>query len=101
MSHRIESAAEADLDQIWLYVARESGSMDIATRFVESITDRFIFLANFPYAGRSRDRDFGFGFRSFAVGEYLIVYQVEGTEIAVLRVVHGRRDLDGLFTGEE
>jgi hypothetical protein len=32
MSHRVEITAEADLDQIWLYVARESGSTDVATR---------------------------------------------------------------------
>ena len=43
MAQRVEIAAEVDLDQIWVYVARESGSIDIATRFVESITDRFVF----------------------------------------------------------
>jgi len=47
--------------------------------------------------GRSRDEDFGVGSRSFAVGEYLIVYVVEGEEVLVLRVAHGRRDIDALF----
>ena len=68
-----KSKAEADLDDIWLYVARESGSMDVATRLIDSITGRFSFLTTFPYAGRSRDGDFGTGSRSFAVGEYVIV----------------------------
>ena len=97
MAHLVAPQAEADLDDIWLYVARESGSMDVATRIVDSITDRFCFLANFPHAGRSRDRDFGAGTRSFPVGEYVIIYCVEGPDVFILRVVHGRRDFESLF----
>jgi plasmid stabilization system protein ParE len=47
MAHRIAARAEADLDDIWLYVAKESGSMDVADRLIDSITERFLFLANF------------------------------------------------------
>ena len=71
--------------------------METAIRLIDSITERFLFLASFPYAGRSRDRDFGVGLRSFPVGEYVIVYWVEGEDVFVLRVVHGRRDLETLF----
>jgi len=71
--------------------------MDVATRLINSIADRFPFLASFPYVGRARDEDFGAGSRSFAVGEYVIVYCVEGADVFILRVVHGRRDLDALF----
>jgi hypothetical protein len=28
----------------------ESGSMEVATRLIDSITERFFFLAAFPYA---------------------------------------------------
>jgi toxin ParE1/3/4 len=76
---------------------RESGSMDVATRLVDSLTGRFFFLAGFPYAGRARDEDFGSGSRSFAAGEYVIVYCVEGEDVLILRVVHGRRNLESLF----
>lgn len=51
----------------------------------ESITERFVFLGSFPYAGRARDEDFGIGTRSFPVGEYVIVYCVEGQEVFILR----------------
>jgi toxin ParE1/3/4 len=81
----------------WLYVARESASMDVATRLIDSITGRFSFLAAFPYVGRARDGDFGSGSRSFVVGEHIIVYCVERADVLVLRVVHGRRDLEALF----
>jgi toxin ParE1/3/4 len=97
MAHRVAPRVEADLDDIWLYAAKESGSMDVATRLVDSITDRFLFLASFPYAGRTRERDFGIGSRSFPVGEHIILYCVEGPDVFILRVVHGRRDLEKLF----
>jgi toxin ParE1/3/4 len=97
MNHRIAPQAEADLDDIWLYVARESGSMEVASRLIDSITDRFCFLAGFPQAGRARDREFGAGVRSFPVGEYIVVYCVEGADVFILRVVHGRREMEKLF----
>jgi len=68
-----------------------------ATWLIDWITGRFVFLATFPYAGRARDEDLGIGSRSFAVGEYVIVYCVEGEDILILRVVHGKRDLEDLF----
>jgi hypothetical protein len=46
MAQRVAGEAEADLDDIWLYAAKESGSMDAATRLIDRITDRFSFLAN-------------------------------------------------------
>jgi toxin ParE1/3/4 len=97
MAHRVAPRAEHDLDDIWLYVARESGSLDVATRLIDSISDRFCFLANFPWAGRARNEDFGIGSRTFNVGEYVIVYRVEEADVFILRVVHGRRELLGLF----
>ena len=54
-------------------------------------------LAAFPYVGRARDDAFGPGCRSVAVGEYVIIYYVENVEVLILRVVHGRRDLEALF----
>jgi plasmid stabilization system protein ParE len=68
MAHRVAPQAETDLDDIWLYVAKESGSLEIATRLIDSITERFLFLVSSPFAGRARDREFGAGMRSFPVG---------------------------------
>jgi len=44
---RFAPAAEAELDGIWLYIVRESGSVELATRVVEGITQRFWLLARF------------------------------------------------------
>ncbi len=77
MAHRVAQRAEADLGDIWLYVAKESSSAEIANRLIDTITDRFFTLARFPYMGRSREEDFGPGYRSLSVGEYVIVYCVK------------------------
>jgi toxin ParE1/3/4 len=97
MAHRVAPSAECDLDDIWFYVAKESGNIEIANRLVDSITDRFFLLTSFPYMGRSRDEDFGPDCRAFAVGEYVIVYEVDAEDVLILRVAHGRRDTENLF----
>lgn len=72
---RLSPEAEAELDSIRIQVARESGSIDIATRVVESINERFWLLARYPYMGRRRD-DLVPGVRSFAAGDYVILHRV-------------------------
>jgi plasmid stabilization system protein ParE len=57
MAHRLAPKAETDLDNIWYYIARESQSVEIADRVVDSVTDRFFLLATHPHVGRRRDED--------------------------------------------
>jgi plasmid stabilization system protein ParE len=57
MAHRLALEAEAELDDIWYYTAKESQSIEIADRVIDSITDRFVLLANYPHVGRRRDED--------------------------------------------
>ena len=75
------------------YVAKESSSIEIANRLIDSITNRFLLLASHPHLGRSRDDDFGVGARSFPVGEHVIVYCVENEDVLILRMAHGSRDI--------
>ena len=95
MAHRLAPQAEADLDDIAYYVFRETGSIEIAERLIDSITDRFALLGKYPHAGRHRN-DLRPGLRGFPVGSYVILYRVEGEDALILRVVHGRRDLTDL-----
>jgi hypothetical protein len=48
MGHVRTLQANSDLAEIWYYVATKSGSLDIADRLIDSITDRFFLLANYP-----------------------------------------------------
>jgi len=95
---RLSPEAEAELDGIWIRIARESGSVDIATRVVESITERLWLLARFPYLGRQRDEDLAPGLRSFPADDYVIIHRIEENDvILILHVVHGSRDIAALF----
>ena len=97
MGFRLLPEAEAELDDIWLYIARESGSMEIANRLIDNITERFWLLARYPQIGRRRDHDLRPGLRSFAVGEYVVIYRVDDDGVIILHVMHGSRDIQGLL----
>lgn len=97
MAHRLAPQAERDLDDIAYYVATETGSLDVAERLIDSITNRFYLLAHHPKLGRARDDDLGPGTRTFPTGNYVIVYDIVGQDVRILRIAHGRRDLAALF----
>jgi toxin ParE1/3/4 len=100
MGHRLAPRAKADLEDLAFYVFVESGSLEAANRLVDSITERFVLLGTHPRAGRRRD-DLRPGIRSFAVGNYLVLYRIEGDDVVVQRVVRGSRDIDALFRGQK
>jgi toxin ParE1/3/4 len=97
MAHRIAPEAEVELDDIWYYIAKESGSTEIADRVIDSITERLFLLARFPHIGRRRDEDLRPGLRSFVAGEYVIIYRVADEDVLILHVIRGSRDLRALF----
>ncbi len=90
--------AEIDLDEIWLYIAKESTSIEVADRLIDTITNRLLLLGPYPYLGRLREEDFGPGTRTFAVGEYVIIYTISQNDVLILRIVHGRRDIEAIFS---
>jgi plasmid stabilization system protein ParE len=96
MAQQLSKRAQADLDQIWDYVAEQSDSTATADRLIDTIIERFDLLGNYPEAGLARD-DLGKGRRTFPVGNYVILYRVRGKDVLILRVAHSKRDLDTLF----
>ena len=96
MAHRVAPQAEAELDGIWYYVANKSGSIEIADRLIDSITERFLLLSRNPHLGRRRDEELRPGLRSFTVGEYIILYRIKGEDVLILHLVRGSRNLEAL-----
>ena len=97
-AYRVSEQAQADLDGIWLYVAQDISSIDIASALVESISARFWRLACQPYMGRSREMDLGPSLRSFPAGNYTIFSEIEQNKhVYILRVIDSRRDIPTLF----
>jgi toxin ParE1/3/4 len=88
---RVSRSAERDLDDIWLYIARRSGSVEVANRLIDEITETFSLLARVPGAGTVRDAILP-GLRGFPVGNYIVYYSESERRVAITRVLHGMRD---------
>lgn len=70
----VSAPAERDLDQIWYYVARKSGSIDIANNLIDSITQTFALFSRDPKAGTRCD-EIDLGLRCFPVKSHIIYYR--------------------------
>ena len=99
MGFRLLPEVEADLDDIWFYTERESGSEEIADRVTGAIVECFSLLGRSPKIGRRRDHDLRPKLRSFPVDDYVIIYRVEGGGALILRAMHGSRNIEGHLRG--
>lgn len=92
--YRLARRARQDLLNIWQYIA--SDNQQAADQFIDLVTHHFEILGRNPRVGRRRD-ELRRGYRSFPVGNYLILYRIVDSGVCVMRVVHGRRNLEALF----
>ena len=90
MTYRIAPRAEADLDAILAYIVERNPPA--ARRVIERFTVQWELLATQPRSGAERD-DVLAGIRHKVSGPYVAFYRVEGDDILILRVLHGKRDL--------
>lgn len=90
--------ALADLAEIWDYYANTAGPQ-IANRMVREIEKSCRLLQQHPLAGRARD-DVRTGLRSIVANPYVLFYRIAGDVPEVVRVLHGRRDLDEIFSDD-
>lgn len=87
--------AEADLDEIWWYIAQDSPVN--ADRFIDSILDEcHNTLAQFPESGKSCDELLS-NLRMLSFDNYLIFYQPVANNVEIVRVLHAARDIKALF----
>lgn len=98
--YRLSERAKADLDGIWDYVGITNDNPDAAFRQLEEIYEMLSALAATPRIGRRRD-DLRSGLRAFPVGPYVILYEIAEEGIDVLAVMHGARDINGLFKPDD
>lgn len=84
-------SAEEDLLQIWRYVADDSEAA--ADRLLDRFADVARKLSLHPEAGRSR-LELADGLRSFVVGNYVLFYMVNGSQLVIVRVLSRYLDLD-------
>jgi toxin ParE1/3/4 len=88
---RVSHPAQRDLDDIWHYIVKKSGSMEMADRLVESFTETFPLLAQTRGVGTRRE-EIEPGLRGFPVGNYIIYYTETERHVVISRILHGMRD---------
>ncbi|MDO4798464.1 MAG: type II toxin-antitoxin system RelE/ParE family toxin [Coriobacteriales bacterium] len=88
--------ADEQIREIAQYLARVSGNVDVALRFVDRIDEVAASLAEFPERGAvprwgTLARQ---GYRCVRAGEYLVLYKTDRREetVTIHAVVHGRRE---------
>jgi toxin ParE1/3/4 len=85
-------AARDDLREISRYIARESGSREVALRFIDAITSHCESIAMHPQLGERCD-ELGADVRRLTFSSYVLFFQRTKDGIHLLRVLHGARDL--------
>lgn len=82
--------AKEDLLEIWEYIAQHDELA--ADRYIEHLWQRSMELMDYPDLGRARN-EIQPKIRSLLSRNHLLFYRIESSEIQILRVLHGSRDL--------
>ena len=83
--------AQADLLEAWLYIAGDN--LAAADRVLDSLEQEAKVLLLQTLMGRARP-ELGSAVRSWPTSTpYVLFYEVDGTELTVLRVLHHARDI--------
>lgn len=84
-----------DLEEIWLYIAQDSPAR--ADGFLDQLhslcTEN---LAVFPEIGTGRDY-LDTEMSAFPYKRYIIYYRYDASLVEIIRILHGSRDLPGIF----
>jgi toxin ParE1/3/4 len=87
--------AEKDIDETLLYISADN--INAALAFNDRLINCFKLLADNAKIGRERP-ELKQDLRSFPEGNYLIFYREWSGIVAIVRVLHGARDLDEIFS---
>lgn len=87
-----------DLAEIWSYIAEDS--VTNADTFAARIDKSLRLLARRLGIGRIRAELYP-DLRSFVIGKYVLFYLPLKNGIDVIRLLHGARDIQSVFEGEE
>ena len=86
--------ARHDMDEIWAYIAEDN--VVAADGLIDEFRQTTQTLADNPRLGRRRE-ELSDDLRSLPVGNYVILYRPHADGVIVIRVLHGARDLPGMF----
>ncbi len=94
------ASVEADLVDIFTSIARGSGSLSIARRYVRRLRDHCHHLAGLPgQMGRPRP-ELVEDIRSAVMGNSIIFFRYVGPRFEVVNILHGHRDIEAVFADD-
>ncbi len=79
---------------MWVRIALDASEM-VATRFLTNLENRFMQAQTFPFAGSPREQ-LAPGLRTIFHQNYGVYYTATATEVVIVRVIHGARDVAAL-----
>jgi toxin ParE1/3/4 len=90
----ITAAAEADVAEIWEYIAQDNS--DAATAFVLRLEEQISTLERFPErCPLVRENELlGTAYRHLVHGNYRTIFKIVVSKVIIMRVLHGARLLD-------
>jgi toxin ParE1/3/4 len=96
MKVRFSRQAQADLRSIIQAIHEHSPAA--ARQYGQLLRDRALSFRDFPErGGRLQAHTTA---RRLVVGAYLIIYRPDPELVRILRILHGKRDIDALLAGE-
>ena len=98
--YTLSPEAKEDLREIRDYLAVEGGRR-LARYVLQEISQAFKLLASHPDAGHLRQDLTSLPVKFWPVFSYLIVYDPAVQPLAVVRVLHGRRDVRAILGREQ
>jgi toxin ParE1/3/4 len=91
VKYRLLPLALIDLELIGDYIAEHNPNA--AIRLVNILERRWDLLTLHPFSGAPRE-DIAAGIRHLVVGAYLTLYRVGEDAVEILRVLHGRHNIE-------
>ena len=91
---KISAFAEADLREIWTYVAENNPSA--ADKLLRELLQKIRLLADNPELGKDRS-EIIVNLRSFPVRKYIVFYSLNEDTVEIYRVLHASRNIGELF----
>jgi plasmid stabilization system protein ParE len=88
--------AKEDLGEIRGYLVSQGGKR-LARYVLQEITAAFRLLASHPEAGHLRQDLTPLPVKFWSVFSYLIVYDPAASPLAVVRVLHGKQDVEAIL----
>ncbi len=91
---KLSAFAEADIREIWAYVAESNPSA--ADKLIKELLQKIRLLAQNPEFGKDRS-EIIVNLRSFPIRKYIVFYALIEDTVEIYRVLHASRNIEELF----